>query len=129
MVYKVNEPRDCEIFCFRFFILFVYGAPDFYCKYFQQTERNSCVRLWTVLITDQLKRIFNPSSNHPGQMDFVISRFNSPYTVTPAQYYVDGDDVQGWEDSIWQLCHYLTKKFESEYGLIQHAKNCFESRS
>ena len=68
------------------------------------------VCLWTVVLSEQLKRIFTPSTNYQGQMDFVIPRFHCPSIVSPLQYYVDGDAVDRYQNAIRDLCFDLTTK-------------------
>ena len=77
------------------------------------------------ILWERLKRNSTPSTNYQGQMDFVIPRFNSPSTVSPLQYYVDGDAVDGHQNAIWDLCSDLTTKMQSEYGLIKYAIELF----
>ena len=81
------------------------------------------MNVWTVTITEKLKRILLPSSdNQQAKTDFVITRFNTPCTVNPVQYYVDGDGVEEYEASIQQLCYELADKTGDEYGIIHYAK-------
>ena len=78
--------------------------------------RKCNVCLWTVVLSEQLKRNFTPSTNYRGQMDFVVPSFNSPSTVSPLQCYVDEDVVDGHQNAIWDLCFDLTTEMQSEYG-------------
>ena len=85
-------------------------------------KSNSGVYVWTVLITDKLKRVLLPSStNQQGKAEFLITRSNNPCTINPVQYYVDGDGMEEHEASIRELCYELADKTGNEYGIIHYA--------
>ena len=99
----------------------------FYETYIHQTARDSLcsARVWTVTMTDQLKRVLSGCSR-ASNMDFVIPRFNSSATVNPVQYYVTGDQVQPYNDNLHALCYDLSTAFSSEYGVCALARKLTE---
>ena len=72
-------------------------------------------------IQEQLKRFFSSAPPVKAKFDFVVPRLNSSTTVTPIQYYVDGDNLQGHEQALWSLCFQLVESVKSEYGIIIYA--------
>ena len=59
--------------------------------------------LWTVVLSEQLKRIFTPSTNYQGQMDFVYHDSILQAQSHLKMCYNDGDAVDGYQNAKWDL--------------------------
>ena len=103
------------------------NLSGFYETYIHQTARDSLcsARVWTVTMTDKLKRVLSGCSR-ASNMDFVMPLNNNSTTVNPVQYYVSGDQVQPFNDNLLVLCYDLSTTFSSENGVCAFAKKIIE---